>query len=65
MKHTFKNTGETFSAMWAAKKWLRNNGYSYGSTDSRSSKVAIQKGEYTLPQKVHNFSRADFGRADG
>lgn len=65
MKKTFTNTGSTFSAFCAAISWLRVNGYSYGSTDGRSSRVAIQKGGYTLPQKVHNFNRADFARVDG
>lgn len=65
MELTLKNTGETFSALWAVQRWLTGNGYSYGSTTARDSRVAVQKGEYTLPQKVHNFDRSDFALVDG
>lgn len=60
----FENTGITFSALWAAENWCRSNGYSCGSTDI-GGRVAIQKGEYTLPQKVKNFDANDFKQADG
>lgn len=60
----FENTGNTFSAAYAAYSWLKDRGFSYGST-CFSPYVAIQKGEYGLPQKLHNFSREDIKLIDG
>lgn len=62
----FHNTGSTFSAYYAAETWIRNNGFSSGSTECGISPyVAIQKGEYTLPNKLHNFSKIDIEMMDG
>ena len=61
---TFYNDGRTFSAMYQAQAWLRERGYSYGST-CLSPYVAIQKGKYTLPQKMHNFDKEDLALIDG
>lgn len=47
-----------------AQAWLHKHGYSCGST-CLSPYVAIQKGEYTLPQKVHNFDKEDMALIDG
>lgn len=60
----FYNSGEIFSALYEAKVWLSERGYSYGST-CQSPYVAIQKGEYTLPQKLHNFDKEDITLIDG
>ena len=49
-KKVFKGSDETFRAMW--------DGFSYGSTDD-SPYCPIQKGEYTLPQKLYNFDAED------
>lgn len=61
---TFYNDGRTFSAVYQAQAWLRERGYSYGST-CLSPYVAIQKGKYTLPQKMHNFDKEDLALIDG
>lgn len=60
----FKNDGQLFSAWYNAQAWLHKHGYSCGST-CLSPYVAIQKGEYTLPQKVHNFCKEDMALIDG
>lgn len=60
----FENTGQTFGAMYAAERWLYENGYSYGSTD-RGSYVPIVKGEYNLPQKWYNLSKSDIENLSG
>lgn len=57
-KKTFKGSDETFKAMWDAQEWLHEHGFSYGSTDG-SPYCPIQKGEYTLPQKLYNFDAED------
>jgi hypothetical protein len=65
-----KPEGVTFGAMYAAQHWLKDNGYSYGSTSKDrktcgNEPVAIMKGEYRLPQKWHNFTAQDKTMADG
>ena len=63
-KKVFENTGDTFSGVYSAEKWLRENGFSSGSTDC-GSYVAITKGEYNLPQKIHNFYKEDLEQMAG
>ena len=63
----FHNDGgdySDFSAMYKAEEWLQNNGFSCGSTN-HSPYVAIRKGKYDLPQKLHNFIKEDFEKMDG
>ncbi len=60
----FKNNGEVFSAKYEAEHWLSQHGFSYGST-CLCPYVPIQKGEYTLPQKLHNFDKEDVKMMDG
>lgn len=65
----FKEEG-TFQSMYAAQGWLKKNGYSYGSTcksrvTGASLPVAIQKGEYDLPQKWIHFEKEDKDNVDG
>src|SRR5574344_618745 len=63
----FHNDGgdySNFSAMYKAEEWLQNNGFSCGSTN-HSPYVAIRKGKYDLPQKLHNFIKEDFEKTDG
>lgn len=64
IEKTFKEEG-TFQGMYAAQKWLHDEGYSYGSTTRHSDPVAIRKGEYDLPQKWHNFSALGRQSVDG
>lgn len=54
----------TFESMWAAEKWLHENGYSYGSP-CRTQPIAIRKGKYDLPQKWKNFDEEDKELVDG
>ena len=54
----------TFRSYNAAKDWAYDEGYSVGSTDS-GGVVALQKGEYTLPQKWRNMSDIDRANVDG
>lgn len=65
-----KPDGVTFGALYAAQHWLKEHGYSYGSTDKDrrtcvNNPVAIMKGEYLLPQKWHSFTSQDKSMADG
>lgn len=65
----FKEQG-TFKSMYAAMRWLKENGYEYGSTCKDRTyggnmPVAIQKGEYDLPQKWINFDIEDKKSVDG
>lgn len=64
-RKVFKGSpNEAFRAAWDAEEWLRQHGYSYGSTDG-SRYQPIQKGEYTLPQKLYNFSNEDKAQLAG
>lgn len=65
----FKVDG-TFQSLYAAERWLKENGYSYGSgcksrTTGAPMPIAIQKGEYDLPQKWINFDKEDKEDVDG
>lgn len=67
---TFEADGRTFGSWYQATGWLHENGYSYGSSAVNRNgvgpvPVAIQKGQYTLPQKWHNFSKEEKDRCDG
>lgn len=61
----FGNEGLTFSAKWKAESFLRELGYSFGSTSAMCPFVAVQKGEYTLPQKLYNFDKEDKAKVAG
>jgi len=66
-KKVFENIGgeySTFTGLYAAEKWLREHGFKYGSLDF-GAYVAITKGEYNLPQKLHNFDKEDTGKIAG
>lgn len=63
-KKVFKGSDETFRASWDAQEWLHEHGFSYGSTDG-SPYCPIQKGEYTLPQKLYNFDAEDKAQLAG
>src|ERR1700752_4454023 len=62
-----KPEGQTFGAYYAACQWLYENGYSDGSMDAggKVNPIAIVKGKYNLPEKWHNFTKADKQRCDG
>lgn len=51
----FPHTGQTFSGLYAAQAWLKENGYSYGSLCGFEP-VAIVKGPYNLTQKWRNLT---------
>lgn len=59
----FKHDGTTFGAKCAAEKWLRENGFSYGSS-SRDGPQGIVKGDAAIA-KYRNLSSADKGEMDG
>ncbi len=53
----FKAEG-TFQSMYAAQRWLKENGYDYGS-NSATQPTAVMKGnyyDYNLPHKMKNFT---------
>jgi len=67
-KKVFENTGGeygTFTGMYAAEKWLRENGFGFGSLDYPCPYIAITKEEYNLPYKIHNFDMADISMMAG
>ncbi|MBA6068357.1 hypothetical protein [Pseudomonas mosselii] len=59
---TFDQEG-TFQALYAAQNWLRENGYSYGST-CRDQPIGVMKGEWDIA-KWRNLSRQDIAGLDG
>lgn len=59
---TFDQEG-TFQALYAAQNWLRENGYSYGST-CREEPIGVMKGEWDIA-KWRNLSRQDIAGLDG
>jgi len=59
----FQGNGETFSAHYAAQEWLRENGYSYGST-CRNMPIAIKKGDYSIA-KWKNLTNEERQDIDG
>lgn len=61
---TFNEKG-TFESVYAAQGWLITSGYNYGSMDGRFNPIAFQKGEYTLPEKWHNFTAKQKTQVDG
>jgi len=61
----FENEG-TFQAFWAAEGYLREKGYSSGSTDRSPNPVGfIHAPEWPLPQKWHNITSAGKKLVDG
>lgn len=60
---SFKESG-TFEGLYAAQKWLKENGYEYGSLCGHDP-VAITKGIYDLPQKWINFNKLEKSLVDG
>ena len=55
--------GGTFEALEAAKAWLTENGYSYGSSQ-RDGPTAIKKGDCAI-SKWRNLSAGDRAVMDG
>lgn len=62
-KHVFENNGTDFSGWYAAEKWLRENGYSFGSMQ-RDANIGIKKGD-CLISKWRNLSVEDIEFLDG
>lgn len=59
---TFSQTG-TFRALYAAQDWLRENGYSYGST-CREMPIGLMKGDYCIA-KWKNLTQEGIAALDG
>lgn len=62
----FKVEG-TFESMYAARKWLKEQGYSTGSS-SACKPTAIMKGvyyDYCLPHKWKNFTKEEINSVHG
>lgn len=59
---TFDQEG-TFQALYAAQNWLRDNGYSYGST-CRGEPIGVLKGDYVIA-KWRNLTRQEINELDG
>jgi hypothetical protein len=60
---TFKNDGTDFSAYHAAEKWLRENGYSYGSMQA-GAPTGIVKGDCAI-SKWRNIRQSEMHLLDG
>jgi hypothetical protein len=63
IKKEFKVDG-TFASVRAAQSWLKDNGYSYGSMCG-DMPIAIQRGEYSLPEKWRNINSRGLDLIDG
>lgn len=59
---TFSNEG-TFQALYAAQDWLKENGYSYGST-CREMPIGILKGDWAIA-KWKNLTKKEIADLDG
>jgi hypothetical protein len=65
-QQTFKVDG-TFQSMCAAQAWIKEQGYSYGSS-SAVEPVAVMKGDYYsygLPEKMKNFTASQKNSVHG
>ena len=62
MTKTFTNEG-TFKAYYAATKWLKEEGYSYGSM-ANVNPIGIMKGDWDIA-KWYNLSTTDKELLDG
>ena len=63
-KMEFTEAG-TWKAMYAAQGWLKENGYSYGSTDGLNPQGFIYQSEWPFTQKWHNMSADEKRACDG
>ncbi|WP_185961250.1 hypothetical protein [Telmatospirillum sp. J64-1] len=59
----FPYDGTPFGAMWAAERWLAENGYSVGHSEKGSPR-GILKGDYDI-QKWRNLRPQDRAALDG
>jgi hypothetical protein len=59
---TFSNTG-TFQALYAAEKWLADNGYSYG-PGSAMHPMPVLKGDFVIA-KWKNLTKKEIAQLDG
>lgn len=53
----------TFEALYACRRWLRDNGYSYGST-SATGPMPVLKGDWSIA-KWHNLTKSERRALDG
>lgn len=64
-EHVFDKRTDTFGNFYDAEKWIRENGYSSGSTD-HGALVPVRKGEYgDFPQKWKNLTPLGKSRCCG
>jgi hypothetical protein len=63
IKKTFPNTGSDFSGLYAAKDWLAENGYSYGSLQ-RGDPIGVLKGDFAIA-KWRNLNQKEVDELDG
>lgn len=59
----FNDSGD-FNAWHTCKKWLKEHGYSCGSTSCRAPGVGVLKGDYCIA-KMHNLTRDEIKQLDG
>ncbi|NCP63183.1 MAG: hypothetical protein GW836_00790 [Paraglaciecola sp.] len=59
----FQGNGKTFSASYEAKKWLSDNGYSYG-VSCIGGPIGVIKGDAII-SKWHNMTRKEQSEMDG
>lgn len=59
---TFSEPG-TFHALYAAQKWLAQNGYCFGST-CRGSPIGVLKGDFIIA-KWRNLTKREIDQLDG
>lgn len=62
-QHSFREAG-TFESLYAAQRWLKENGYEYGSL-CKNEPVGIKAGIYDLPEKYKNMDAHDKASVDG
>ena len=59
---TFSKPG-TFQSLYAAQKWLEQNGYSFGST-CLEMPIGILKGDFIIAKRK-NLTKAEIAQLDG
>lgn len=60
----FKGNGETFSELYEAEKWLRENGYSYGSS-CIGYPIGVLRGRERYIPKMRNMTPFQRRTLDG
>jgi hypothetical protein len=63
MKKVFKNDGSTFSGIYAAEKWCKEQGYTIGSME-RSKPIGLKK-DCSYISKWSNMTSSEHKMLDG